>query len=155
MAEKDGTLKRIALVNFKEPQAAQDAIKDLDGKKLEDGTVMFLSKHLNKRELEHQTKIPTSFVSQNNRKLNASNLFMRRLRPDITEEEIRAEFSKAGEVLEIKLMDKDIIDNDTKQKIGTKRQGYVRMADQKAAQLAIQKFDGEDYFGRGFSVDFW
>ena len=46
---------------------------------------------------------------------------MRGLRHDITEEEIRNEFSKAGEVVEMKLSTKDIIDNNTGQKVGTKR----------------------------------
>ena len=116
---------------------------------------MFVSKHLSRRELEHQSKIPTSFVSQNNRKLNASNLFMRNLRANITEEDIRREFSKMGEVLEIKLMNKDIIDNETKEVRGTKRQGFVRMADQKAAEKAIAKFHQEAYFGSGFHLDYW
>jgi RNA recognition motif-containing protein len=43
---------------------------------------------------------------------------MKRLRPDITEEEILREFSKAGEVLEIKIFNKDIVDPATKQVVG-------------------------------------
>jgi len=39
---------------------------------------------------------------------------MKRLRPDITEKEIHDKFSTIGEVLEIKLVEKDIIDVDTK-----------------------------------------
>jgi polyadenylate-binding protein len=60
MAEKDGSLKNIGLINFKDPKSAQDAIKSLDGKKQEDGSVLYLSKHLSKRELEHQAKLPNS-----------------------------------------------------------------------------------------------
>ena len=62
---------------------------------------------------------------------------MKRLRPDITEEEIIKEFSKAGEVLEIKITDKDIIDPATKQVVSKRRQGYIRMIDLKAAQTAM------------------
>jgi len=45
---------------------------------------------------------------------------MKRLRPDITEKEINDKFSAIGEVLEIKLIEKDIIDMSTKQVIGKK-----------------------------------
>jgi RNA recognition motif-containing protein len=80
---------------------------------------------------------------------------MKRLRLDITEEELRREFSKAGEVLELKLFEKNIIDKDSKQVVGKSKQGYIRMADHKAAQCAIQKFDGEEFFGRRFLLDYW
>jgi len=60
LKEKDGSLKRNGLVNFKEAAGAQKAIKEVNGKKMEDGTIMYATKHLSKRELLFQSQNPVS-----------------------------------------------------------------------------------------------
>ena len=53
IVDKGGNFKGTALVNFKEAQAAQECIRQLNGNRLDDGSIVFISKHLSKKELMH------------------------------------------------------------------------------------------------------
>ena len=62
-----------------------------------------------------------------------------------TEQELSAEFSKAGEVVSARI----ITDRETRRSRGF---GFVEMADEAGAANAIEMFNGKDYDGRNILV---
>lgn len=64
-----------------------------------------------------------------------------------TEDEMRAAFEEAGAVTSVSI----IMDRMTGRSRGF---GFVEMADEAAAQAAIDKWDGKDFGGRTLSVSF-
>lgn len=62
-----------------------------------------------------------------------------------TEQELSAEFSKAGEVVSARI----ITDRETRRSRGF---GFVEMADDDGAQKAIETFNGADFGGRNILV---
>jgi RNA recognition motif-containing protein len=64
-----------------------------------------------------------------------------------TEDEMRAAFEQAGQVSSVSI----IMDRMTGRSRGF---GFVEMADEAAAQAAIDKWDGKEFDGRTLSVSF-
>jgi RNA recognition motif-containing protein len=64
-----------------------------------------------------------------------------------TEDEMRAAFEEAGQVASVSI----IMDRMTGRSRGF---GFVEMADEAAAQAAIDKWDGKEFGGRTLSVSF-
>lgn len=63
-----------------------------------------------------------------------------------TNEDLKAHFSKAGEVKDASI----IIDKMTKRSKGF---GFVEMADKEGAEKAISMFNGQDFMGRNLTVN--
>jgi RNA recognition motif-containing protein len=115
---------------------------------------MYIQKHLAKKEVSHQINQANSYIQQQNRLQNEANLFMKGLRKDITEAEVKGKFSEVGEVLSVSLNLHEFKD-EMGIVTGSKMTGYVKMSNQLEAQKAIQKFEGEFFFGPRFTLDFW
>jgi RNA recognition motif-containing protein len=75
-----------------------------------------------------------------------SKLYVGNLSYDVTEQDLRALFSQAGEIKEIAL----ITDRDTRQSKGF---GFVEMATQAEAEKAIKMFNEHDLGGRRIAVN--
>ncbi len=76
-----------------------------------------------------------------------SKLYVGNLSYNVTEEQLRALFSQAGEIKEIAL----IMDRDTKRPKGF---GFVEMTTQVEAQKAIEMFNEHEMDGRRLAVNF-
>lgn len=74
------------------------------------------------------------------------NIYVGNLAYSVTEDELRSEFGKFGEVTSVNL----IIDRGTGQSKGF---GFVEMADNAAAQAAIKSLNGAPLNGRNMKVN--
>jgi len=75
-----------------------------------------------------------------------SKLYVGNLPYNVSEDDLRALFSQAGEVKEVTL----ILDRETRRPKGF---GFVEMATDADAQSAIQKFNGHELGGRAMTVN--
>ena len=75
-----------------------------------------------------------------------SKLYVGNLPYSVSEDDLRALFSQAGEVKEVSL----ILDRETRRPKGF---GFVEMATDADAQNAIQKFNGHEIGGRAMTVN--
>ena len=53
LLDKEGKSRRSGLVNIKDAASAQKCIREMNDKRTEDGSLMYVQKHLPKKELQH------------------------------------------------------------------------------------------------------
>ncbi len=128
--------KGFGFVCYKSPDAAKEALKQMDRKEIEDGKVIFVSQHLSKKEMEKQSAEPNSLLQQNLKFQNKSNLYVKFLPYNITEDEFKKAFETKGKVLSVKINKKTVTDTQNKE-IVIGANGYVLYQDVKDAQVAI------------------
>ena len=87
-----------AFVAMGESKACAEAIKELHDKEIEE-TKLYVQPAQSKIQRKNQAKRERGFVSQ------STNLYVRSLRPEITQEEFRAAFEKYGKITSVCLRD--------------------------------------------------
>lgn len=148
-----GSGSDVGFVMFKDHESAAKAIEALNQKKQINGKVIFVSKHISKAEnLSFQTVPP---ISQAMKETFKSNIYVRFIPKDVTEDEFREKMTKAGVITSLKLKDHEqVINGETF--VGYKI-GYVCYEAVGQAQKCIQMFDSTNVFGykKTLKVDFW
>lgn len=146
-------------VSFKSHDQAKEALEKTNMKEKINDTVILVMPHIYKKDndLFGKPKAGGSTPIVKNQKENfKSNIFVRFLPKDITEEKLREVFSEAGPIASIKLKaNTKTIDGEL---IHTSQNGYVLFDDVNSAQKCIKQFDESRVFsnnGRPIKVDFW
>lgn len=135
-------------VSFKRPEAAKAALEAMHQKQMQDGSYLLVSRHISRRENEVSTQ---ETIQSNMRKTYESNLFVKNIPTEVSEEEIKSHFEQIGPVISIKLRQgKNFNPQAAYQKY------FVLYQDIEHAKRAIQAFDQSAPFGgRPLSVQFW
>ena len=96
-------LKESGFVCFKNPDDAERALNAMNKTRLPDGSFLLVSQHISKRENEliHNSKQPAP-IQQNLTKTFDSNLFIKNLPADLTEEAFKDVFQKYGPIVSVK-----------------------------------------------------
>lgn len=122
-------------------------------------TVVLVNPHIYKKDndLFGKPKAGGSTPIVKNQKENfKSNIFVRNLPRDITEDRLREVFSEAGQIVSIRIKaNTKTIDGEL---ITTTQHGYVLFDDVNSAQKCIKQFDESRVFsntGKPIKVDFW
>lgn len=95
-------------------------------------------------------------IVKNQKEAFKSNIFVRFIPKDTTEEQIREKFSQAGKIASIKL--KDHVNKINGESYVNYQNGYVLFEDVQSAQKCIKLFDESREFGlnqKPIKVDFW
>lgn len=95
-------------------------------------------------------------IVKNQKEAFKSNIFVRFLPKDVTEDQIREKFSQAGPIASIKL--KDHVNKINGESYVNYQNGYVLFEDVQSAQKCIKLFDESRDFGmnnKPIKVDFW
>ncbi len=148
--DKDGKSLDFGYVDFKETDAAHKALKEMDKHLIEEGKVLYVSRHYSKKEIELQSLKPNSDYKMQQKQHNNSNLFVKNLPENLTEEDFKKPFEAIGNVLSTKLVSKD---RDGKLCVS---HGYVLYEKIEDAQKAIMKLSEENIFcNKPLKMDFW
>ena len=128
----------------------------MDKFQIEEGKVLYVTKHLSKKEMELQASKPNSDFKMQQIQHNNSNLYVKNLPPTLTDEAFMTEFNKIGKVLSVKLVRKTNRAHDgTEETFVT--HGYVLYEKTEDAQKAIMRLSEDYVFGGGkpLKIDFW
>lgn len=128
----------------------------MDRKKEVNGKTIFVQKHISQANNIIGKQVPQ--ITQNMKKAYESNLFIQFIPKEITEEQVKEEFSKAGKVISVKVKDFVQTNRTTGESFVNFKSGYVCYEDVNQAQKCIQMFHQYQPFGFGkkpLSVDFW
>ena len=118
------------------------------------GKTLFVSKFISKGEnLEGKSEPPISHAMKETFK---SNIYIRFIPKEVSEEEFTAMMSKIGKITSLRLRDNEqLVDGVT---FVNYKVGYVCYEDVRLAQKCIQLYDNTNAFGYGqkpLKVDFW
>jgi len=144
----------VGFVMFKTHDQAQAAIDGLNQKTEVNGKTLFVSKFISQGENKQQSSNPP--ISQSMKETFKSNIFVRFIPKEITEDQFQKEMVKAGKILSLKLRDNEQTVNGVT--FVSYKVGYVCYEDVRQAQKCIQMFDASNAFGYGqkpLKVDFW
>jgi len=144
----DETLLDYGFVAFKKAESAASAVEKMNKTLMSNGNVLMVAEHISKRQNElKQSDSSLTPISMAMKKTYDSNIYIKGLPDDITEEKLRAEFGKVGKIISVKI--------NTHPKSGYKH-GFVLYESVREAQDAIKRFHSEPVFGgRAIQVDFW
>lgn len=125
--------------------------------KVDTNTLLIVNRHVSKRENEllsggDNSKIGP--ISQNLTKTFNSNIYVKFIPSEISEEEIIKTFSEAGKIISYKISksSKKVMDVE----VSTYSYGYILYEKVEEAQAAIKKFDNSSVFGsRPIKVELW
>jgi polyadenylate-binding protein len=104
--ESADPLSNSGFVCFKNAESALNAIEKLNRSKREDGSLILVSPHIAKRENELTSEKSKQMINLNMTKNFNSNLFVKYVPTEVTEEELEKVFSPYGKILSIKLKKK-------------------------------------------------
>ena len=102
--DDNGKLRDYGYVCFKEPTDAEKAQDAMNKKQLPDGQFLMVNRHISKKDNElfaPGSKIHP--ISANLSKTFNSNVYVKFIPNDITEEELKKTFSEVGKIISIKL----------------------------------------------------
>lgn len=108
--DETGQLKDSAFVSFKNPDDAGKAQEAMNKKPLADGSFLMVQRHISKKENELVAGSKLHPISQNLSKTFNSNVYVKFIPVDVTEDELREKFSAAGKIISIKMDKKYYID---------------------------------------------
>ena len=94
--DPQGALLDYGFIDFKDTSSAHQAMKEMDKYVIEEGKVLYVSRHLSKKEMELQQTKPNSDFKMQQKTHNNSNLYVTGLPEDLTEERFMEVFSKIG-----------------------------------------------------------
>lgn len=141
-------------VSFKTGEAAKAAIEAMDKKQMGDNSYLLVSRHISKRENQvagantAAGNIGSNTIQSSMRKTYESNLFVKNIPSEITEEELTKLFEELGAVISVKLRQGKYFNPSA-----AYRQYFVLYKDIDCAKKAIQRFDQSTPFGaRALSV---
>ena len=149
--DNDNQYKDFGYVSFKETESAAAAVAKMNKFKQEDGNYLLVSQHISKRENEVAKSSTSGPIQNSMKKTYESNLFVKNIPAEITEDEVIKLFSECGPVMSVKLRQGKYFNPSA-----AYRQYFVLFQDIESAKSAIQKFDQSTPFGaRALSVQFW
>lgn len=102
--DENGTLKDTGFVSFKDHNDAEKALEGMNKKLMADGSFLIVNRHISKKEneiLSHGSTIHP--ISQNLSKTFNSNIYVKFIPLDVTEEELRKQFSTVGTIISVKM----------------------------------------------------
>ena len=141
-------------VSFKTGDAAKRAIESMHKTQLPDGSFLLVQRHISKRENQvaaASASASTNTIQSSMRKTYESNLFVKNIPSEISEEEIIQKFEEIGPVISLKLRQGKYFNPSA-----AYRQYFILYKDIDCAKRAIQLFDQSTPFGaRPLSVQFW
>jgi RNA recognition motif-containing protein len=122
--------------------------------KVKDQAIL-VSPHIQRKQNDLAPSASNPIV-QNQKAAFKSNIFVRFIPKDVTEEQLKSKFSEAGPIASIKLKEhKQTINGE---EFSNYKIGYVLYEDVQSAQRSIKMFDEQNAFGfaqKPLSVDFW
>jgi len=131
--------RMFATISFEDEDSTNKAIKELNGTKFKDSE-LFVNNLMKKADRE---KIITR---SNDRELfnRNSNLHIRNIPYDVTEEYLTEVFSKFGEIVSVKIQKYTLCQgNDKKDQVLSKGFGYVCFKSEESANKAIEEYNGK------------
>jgi RNA recognition motif-containing protein len=122
--------------------------------KVQEQTII-VSQHISRKESDLITKGNNPIV-QNQKEAFKSNIFVRFIPKEVSEDELKEKFKEAGEILSVKL--KEHVQKINGESFSNYNNGFVLYQDVQSAQRCIKMFDESHCFGfsnKSLSVDFW
>jgi len=101
--DDESQLKDFGYVSFKDTDSAANAVATMNKKKLEDGTYLLVNQHISKRENDVAKSSASGPIQNSMKKTYESNLFVKNIPSEITEEEVVKLFEECGPVMSVKL----------------------------------------------------
>ena len=130
-----GNSKGYGFVHYETGEAATQAIKDVNGMLLNDKKV-FVGHHVARKDRESKFE---------EMKANFTNIYVKNLEPEVTDEEFRALFEKYGEVTSASITR----DPDTGKSKGF---GFVNYVKHEDAATAVEELNDKDFKGQALYV---
>lgn len=147
--DSDDSLANNAFVCFKDPKSATQAIDAVNKQKRVDGTFLFVSPHVAKRQNDLAQDKTKAQITQNMNRNFQSNLFVNHIPTNVTEADIHKLFEEFGEIISIKLKQKNA-------QLSRFNHAYVLFEKVESCQAAIKKLDKTRIFGNTpLDVEFW
>lgn len=132
--DENGNSKGFGFVHFKEESDARDAIEAVNGM-LMNGLEVYVAMHVPKKD--RISKLEEA-------KANYTNLYIKNIGPETTDDEFNEIFSKYGEIVSASL------EKDEEGKL--KGFGFVNYADHSSAVKAVEEVDGTELHGQTLYV---
>ncbi|KAK0640875.1 hypothetical protein B0T16DRAFT_461014 [Cercophora newfieldiana] len=133
--DEHGNSKGYGFVHYETDEAAAQAIKHVNGMLLNEKKV-YVGHHIPKKD--RQSKFEEM-------KANFTNVYVKNISPDVTDEDFRALFEKFGDVTSSSLAR----DNETGKSRGF---GFVNFTTHEAAAKAVDDLNGKDFHGQDLYV---
>lgn len=148
--------KGFGYVCFKTAESAKEALNKLDGKEVEEGHVLQVSRHVSKRERELQNSENYQKEKQmRNSKYQESNLHVKPLPADLTDEKLKDVFMKFGEIVSAKIQRKNTT-NEKGEVVQVSREfGFVCFADSECARKAFIELNGAFMWGKKLEIEYF
>lgn len=155
MNAKNNNTGFVSYKNHTEAKAAKDGMDaKLKAAKDTDSSIL-VAPHISRKENDLQSKSSKPIV-RNMKENFKSNIFIRYIPKDVTEEILREKFKAAGQIASVKL--KDHAQRINGETFSNYQLGFVLFADVESAQRCIKMFDASNCFGyssKALKVDFW
>jgi RNA recognition motif-containing protein len=122
--------------------------------KVKDQSIL-VSQHIMRKESDLAPSASNPII-KNQKEAFRSNIFVKYIPKDVTEDQIKAKFSEAGPIASIKLKDHNHVING--ESFSNYKKCFILFEDVQSAQRAIKLFDESNCFGfaqKPLSVDFW
>lgn len=105
---KEGKSRGFGFVAFDDPEAAEKAVDELNGKELGDGKILYVGRaqKKNERQLELKRRFEQLKIERLNR-FHGVNLYVKNLDDSIDDERLRKEFTQFGTITSAKVMLED------------------------------------------------
>ncbi|KAH8904238.1 polyadenylate binding protein [Coniochaeta sp. PMI_546] len=133
--DENGNSKGYGFVHYETDEAASQAIKHVNGMLLNEKKV-YVGHHIPKKD--RQSKFEEM-------KANFTNVYVKNIAPDVTDDEFRELFEKFGEVTSSSIAR----DNETGKSRGF---GFVNFTTHEAASKAVEDLNGNDFHGQELYV---
>lgn len=105
VTHKDGKSRGFGFVAFQEPESADQAVKDLHGKEISEGKVLYVNRAQKKAERQQELKRNFERVKKDrHNRYQGVNLYVKNLDDTIDDERLREEFSSFGTITSAKVM---------------------------------------------------
>lgn len=101
--DDNNNLKDYGFVAFKNPEDAEKAQDAMNKKPLTDNQFLIVNRHISKRENELSGGSKMGAISQNLTKTFNSNVYVKFIPNDISEEEVKKTFSQAGNIISMRM----------------------------------------------------
>jgi len=134
MSKEDGKSRGFGFVAFENAEAAENAVKALNGKELGDGKVLYVGRA--QKKVERQLELKRKFEQIKTERLSrfqGVNLYVKNLDDTIDDERLRREFDAFGTITSAKVMMEDG---------RSKGFGFVCFSDPQEATKAVTEMNG-------------
>ena len=146
---EDATLKNSGFVCFKDCENAKNAMAQMHKKVLPSGNTLIVNRHVSKKENQLE-KNHIGVISQIKRETFNSNVYVKFIPANVTEEELQKVFTGAGQIHSVSL--KQMKQGD----VVTGQYAYILFDKVEEAQQAIRKYDNTNVFGsKPIRVELW